>query len=424
MTEFYNRPVHPQAEVTLNAAVDPKLKTQRTKTSRLPSQMKFGNVHTNQDLHLLQNELAFTNKHNYGSNKPVVFTKFNGLPTKETQEEFESQFKLLGQASGPYLVDEKDQPDNGVPLRVAGGTSIIHTGNKSISPGKEIEWYLHSIDNEKAHKQQANLPKINGLPSTARVALIREYDPKSILNQPRDAIYLLNTPTPTNIELLEPRNHAKLSDKEQFAITMKKVALTEIYTAIVFLAKRGLITINTPNTENARDRAFYNNFDNIFDLPVSKINQGNVTVSENGQELNYQNQSGDNSKFENSILFLGHKLGLLGSDANRPHLTEHEKLVKDLLTTVNAGLLENDGQKRQFSIDAMFPNTNAIKRTVRGTKAYDLTNSVGRLTKHQMDNPSQTYLAYELANRNSRSKVFAVTSSNLTPGKYGDIVFK
>ena len=417
----------PQGEVTNNVSVNPALVEIRQATKkRFPeANARFGDVDKAEVLALYPNELIYTFRGsksggNHFAGEPGVtgFTAFNGLAIDgQDQDEFESEFQLIGLNKGTYLLDDEQQPRNGVSVRVRGSGTTWNTGRKEIMVGDTVVWSLRPVDRDERERQM--LPPIQGIPKNKYLAVLEPMDLRGNYRLAESAVswFMQAQPRESRIEMLDPARGAKLTRRQEYGVALKSNALGNLYHGLLVLVDLGMITINAP--PDALSAAAYNDYAqtlekrNLVDAVKERVEMdadGNVMVVR-------LKTADERARDEEKAVWLGSKLGLV----NQGHLQESGDMTRAVLGRQFAGLMVNPRAQEAFSEKDVFPSQPIH---VRGTKLpkWNTRNPAARLVRHQLSHSTQAQAAYNVGYDALQSKVVGRALNSANPGEYLDVI--
>ena len=417
----------PQGEVTNNCSVNPRLlEIRQAVKKRYPAENAvFGQAGKAEDLSLHPNELVFAPKgtktggnHFAGEPGVTVFSAFNGIAIEgRDQYEFESDFQLIGLNKSTYLLDDEQQPRNGVSVRTRGSGTTWNTGNKEILVGDTIVWRLPSVDPRKRGKEMHQ--RIEGIPSNKILAILEPIDLRGNYRLTESAISWLmqSQARESRIEMLDPAHGASLDKRQEYAVALKSNALGNLYHGMMALVNLGIITINAP--PNPLSAATYNDYAQTLERrSLLDAIEERVEVDADGNVTEVRPKTGDErDRDEDKAVWLGSKLGLV----NRGHLQESGPVTRAVLGRQFAGIMVDPVAQDAYSEKHVF-----IKEPiyVRGTTLpkFNRRNPAARIVQHQLSYPTQGQAAFNIAYDSIQSQVVGRALNSANPGEYLDIL--
>ena len=400
-----------QAVITTKTNPDPNLYQNRLKrTNKLNRNQVYGSLsETSTDISA--SDLVFTFKGGNAHSTKSVFSSFTGIPTKGmSQDEFEDQFILIGRAESNFDT-HSNREQTGLTVQTSGANYILHTGNKKISAGNEVEWYLENVDSEERQRQKGSYRAIKGQSSDKLVARIREYQAANILRLPRNAFFsVIQNPQNSSISLLDPNNRNKISKELQYGLYLKKYIMGIVATAVTNLVKRDILEIKAP--QNPLDASSYDEKNANYSIDIEDL--FNSKIQNNGGQVQLIGR--DAVKEESELQWLYTQLGLISYQHQQPHLIENYQMTQELFAMTNLALFEIPTEQQKYQLSNFFSNTQA-QLTSNGQKYFNQSTVAGQITKIQHDSYTTFAKTNALATVKSRAQIFGRIFQNASPNE-------
>ena len=418
-----------QGEVTLNVKYNNGVYANRQHNNKLSQDDKIGHVNSSNELDVVPTELVFMQRFTISKNRGQfidgranAFTSFNGIKVGNatTNEQFASQFLPVGFATGPFIVNGKNQTNSGFAVRISGSGTTINNGMSEVRAGDLLVASPPNINPSERKVEREQLPpNRTGVPQSKILGTLEKYDINSNSNLPKEAIrFVLDKSNDgnTDIDLLDPRRGNNLTRIQEVGIAMKQVDLVKGLLFAATMVQAGAMKFVAP--ENGLNSLVYSRNDAALSLGLDTLNKYGVIEDENGN-LVQSNREVDSQELEDKITYYAYKLGLLPIQPGREFLTPNDNLVANILGRQNAGLLPADVSD-YYSIDHAFKKSGRTK-SISG-KRNDLSTVSGYLRKLQHDSSKLAYVVTGNAYHHSKRNIIAKATTYANRGGKMDYI--
>src|SRR6056297_297467 len=175
-----------QGEVTLNVKYNNGVYANRQHNNKLSQDDKIGHVNSSNELDVVPTELVFMQRFTISKNRGQfidgranAFTSFNGIKVGNatTNEQFASQFLPVGFATGPFIVNGKNQTNSGFAVRISGSGTTINNGMSEVRAGDLLVASPPNINPSERKVEREQLPpNRTGVPQSKILGTLEKYD--------------------------------------------------------------------------------------------------------------------------------------------------------------------------------------------------------------------------------------------------------
>ena len=428
---------HPkQARVTIDAKVNPALYAARTaeldavenKRDVIGSlQEAYLNVTPGEPVFAHRGGAALQGYSQFpGEVSNLVFSSFNGVSVQGlTQEQFESEWQMVGIAWDAYTFGDPNQLQSGITVQARGAGTTYNTGTQAIALGDLLVWRLSAVDAVERAREGGHAGRAPGRMDGKHTAILEPLNAVTSRMAVRNygsgaARYLLQEANAAELAVsrLRPGAAKPPGKREQYALAQKSTLLGALMHGITALAQLGLVTVNAPRAA-LLSRANYNGYGAVTERTLAGTEQTAVDFTAGGATPTFRPRTDDEQReFEEGLVWLGAQLGLV-NERDHPHLPENSQLTHEVLGRQLSGACTHDAAlNEQYSLARLFKGTRA-KNTRSG---YADSNPASHLVRHQQDYLGVAEQAYNLGYLELVARVWGKALSASAPGEPLDYV--
>ena len=165
--------VDTEGGITLNGATNGRLLLERTEYSNdLEEWQRWGQAHNGTHVSLARGELAMADVDNLtnggltvhsGEPRVLVFTTFNGMPTKTTDQRLaQGRFRFVGITKGADIYGQDAKLQSGVALDIAGKRSIQYNSLRPCQPFDFLRIRVPSVNPDVFKREERRLADQRG----------------------------------------------------------------------------------------------------------------------------------------------------------------------------------------------------------------------------------------------------------------------
>lgn len=425
------------ARVTLDVKVSPTLLVMRTgATKHVPREQVIGTLQQGY-LDVVPGEPVFTkrggdavlsgNTSYAGENMNRGFSSFNGISVQgQTQEQFESQWQMVGFAWDGYVHGDPDQLESGITVLVGGSGSTYNTGTQVFAMGDWIFWRLSDVDYAQRALETGHAGRVPGGVVGKHTAILEPFNTATTRMAARNfgsgaARFLLQEATVAQLAVSRLRAGATRppGKREHYALALKSLLMGGLHLGLTALAQGGMITVHAPRDPLRPGPNHYGKHRAVLDRALSSTMGGTQTVDYSGGQPVVRERSADEERqFKDGLVWLGAQLGLV-DEGDHPHLPENTKLTHQVLGRQLSGACTHDSAlNEEFSLARLFPGVRS-----RGTRSgYADSNPASHLVRHQQQYIGETEFAYANGFREMMTHVVGKATKPSVPGGVLDYV--
>ena len=417
-----------QARVTADVQVNPALLAARTRDAEHVSARDLIGSLQQGYLNVIPGELVFTRRGevalvgytdaNPGDAVNQVFSAFNGVSVQGlTQEQFESNWQMVGIAWDGYDFADPNQENGRITVLQRGGGTTFNTGTQAISGGDLLVWRLPSVDPVERDRPTGHAGRAPGRIAGKHTAIVEPLNAATSRMTVRNygagaARYLLQEASAAELAVsrLRPGAAKPPGKREHYALAQKSLLLGAGWTLVTALAQLGIVTVNAPRAP-LDSRANYTAYASA--LERSLAGNENTAVDFSGAQPAFGQRTDDEQRqFEDGLVWLGAQLGLV-NERDHPHLPENTRLTHEVLGRQLSGACTHDAAlNEQYSLARLFKGVRA-----RNTRSgYADSNPAAHLVRHQQEYLGVAEHAYNMGYLELVSRVWGKAKRASVPG--------
>lgn len=440
-----------QGDVTINVQVNDNEPSRRIDfMNTFGDKSRMGNFTGNDEIDIQRGDPVFI----FNQDSRIVKSKlptemrnlaivgFNALPLMgaRTREEFQRFFKFIGISKIVYNHQSLDQPENGISVQHRGATSVPHTGFEEFSPGDKISFVAPDPDPAERERVMKEAGYFQGIQRTQLRAIPVRVTYEQSVRLPERANVLLfrkgrgDNDALMSLRRLRSRPSLELSQREEFALSIKQDVMFKTWVAIAVATHYGLVTLNMPSISSTRAAKSLDGSLLQESLPsLLSRKESAPTVTVNGPVATVNVTAADTTQRaqqrREQLLWLGAKLDLLHDDLSpaSDRIDPSQSLIDGFLGVNNAYFFRKDQSQRVFDVrrllDKKTPMESLGKTIAPGDRArYAKDTFPAQMAKRQHDSPQAYYRSAITAKLFADEQVHAIALNAARPKEAIDVL--